>query len=115
MIAGRGAGRRALAGAGSPRAYQEQGKKIAIKNAPTYYGTVAYEIVSDVDNGKITATVQMPSRKAPKEVVLRFRRPKTAPIKSVTVNGRPWTEFNKDKETITLKGLTGTVAVTAQY
>ncbi len=29
--------------------------------------------------------------------------------------GKPWTEFNKDKETITLKGLTGTVAVTAQY
>ena len=30
-------------------------------------------------------------------------------------SGKPWTEFNKDKETITLKGLTGTVAVTAQY
>ena len=52
--------------------------------------------------------------------------------KSVTVNGpstpsagsgqagsgdaKPWTEFNKDKETITLlRGLTGTVTVTAQY
>jgi hypothetical protein len=30
-------------------------------------------------------------------------------------NGKPWTEFNKDKETITVMGLTGTVAVTAQY
>jgi len=48
-------------------------------------------------------------------VVLRFRHPKSAPIKAVTVNAKPWTEFNKDKETITLKGLTGTVAVTAQY
>jgi hypothetical protein len=67
-------------------------------------------------------------------VVLRFRHPKTAPIKAVTVNGpsagsrlradatagtagqgKPWTEFNKDKETITLKGLTGNVTVTAQY
>ena len=36
-------------------------------------------------------------------------------IKAVTVNGKPWTEFNKDKETITLKGLSGNVAVTAQY
>ena len=52
---------------------------------------------------------------APNEVVLRFRHPKSAPMKSVTVNGKSWTEFNKDKETITLKGLTGTVAVTAQY
>jgi len=99
----------------TPRPWLEQGKKIAVKNAPTHFGPVAYEIVSDVDNGKISATVEMPARKAPKEVVLRFRHPKTAPIKSVTINGKPWTEFNKDKETITLKGLTGTVAVTAQY
>ncbi len=123
----------------TPRAWLDQGKKINVKNAPTCFGALAYEIVSDVDNGKINATVEMPSRKAPKEVVLRFRHPKAAPIKAVTVNGpsatstgsgqagstgspqagsgqgKPWTEFNKDKETITLKGLTGTVAVTAQY
>jgi hypothetical protein len=99
----------------TPRAWLEQGKKISVKNSPTYFGTVAYEIVSDVDNGKINATVEMPARKAPKEVVLRFRHPKSAPIKGVTVNGKPWTEFNKDKETIILKDLTGTVAVTATY
>jgi len=99
----------------TPRAWLEHAKKISVKNAPTYFGTVAYEIVSDVDNGKISATVEMPARKAPKEVVLRFRHPKAAPIKAVTVNGKPWTEFNKDKETITLKGLTGQVAVTAHY
>jgi len=99
----------------TPRAWLEQGKKISIKNAPTYFGPVAYEIVSDVENGKISATIEMPSRKAPKEVVLRFRHPKAAPIKAVTVNGKPWTEFNPAKETITLKGLTGTVAVTAHY
>jgi hypothetical protein len=99
----------------TPRAWMEQGKKIAIKDAPTYFGTAAYEIVSDVDNGKINATVEMPSRKSQKEVVLRFRHPKSAPIKSVTVNGKPWTSYDKDKETITLKDLTGTVTVTAQY
>ena len=100
----------------TPRAWLEQGKKISIKNAPTHFGAVSYEIASDVDNGKITATVELPARKAPKEVVLRFRHPKAAPIKAVTVNGKPWTEYNKDKETITLpRGLTGNVAVTAQY
>jgi len=52
---------------------------------------------------------------APKEVVLRFRHPKSAPLKAVTVNGKPWTSYDKDKETITLRGLTGTVTVTAQY
>ena len=99
----------------TPRSWLEQGKKISVKNAPTHFGTLAYEIVSDVDNGKISATVEVPSRKAPKEVVLRFRHPKAAPMKGVTVNGKPWTGFNKDKETVILNGLTGTVAVTAQY
>jgi len=99
----------------TPRAWLEQGKKIRVKNAPTYFGTVAYEIVSDVENGKINATVEMPARKAPKEVVLRFRHPKSAPMKTVTVNGKAWPSYDKDKETITLKGLTGQVTVTAQY
>jgi len=99
----------------TPRVWLEQGKKISVKDAPTYFGPVAYEIVSDVDNGKINATVEMPARKAPKEVALRFRHPKTAPIKAVTVNGKPWTDYNKDKETINLKGLMGQVVVTAQY
>jgi hypothetical protein len=99
----------------TPRAWLEQGKKIVVKNAPTHFGTLAYEIVSDADNGMINASIEMPSRKEPKDVVLRFRHPKSAPITSVTVNGKPWTEFNREKETITLKGLTGQVAVTAQY
>jgi hypothetical protein len=99
----------------TPRAWLEQGKKISVKNAPTYFGTLAYEIVSDVDNGKIVATIEMPARNPPASVILRLRHPKAAPLKSVTVNGKPWTAFNKDKETITVKGLTGTVAVTAQY
>ena len=38
----------------TPRAWLEQGKRIGVQNAPTYFGTVAYEIVSDVDNGKIS-------------------------------------------------------------
>jgi hypothetical protein len=110
----------------APRAWLEQGKKIAVKNAPTYFGTVGYEIVSDADNGKISATIEMPSRlpasdkggqagKAPASVILRLRHPKSAPIKSVTVNGQPSTAFDKEKETIELKGLTGTVTVRATY
>lgn len=102
-------------GRGTPRAWLEQGKKISVKDAPTRFGAVAYEIASDADKGSISATIQMPSRKPPQEVVLRFRHPTSAPIKGVTVNGQPWTGFNKEKETITLKGLNGSVAVTALY
>ena len=99
----------------TPRVWLEQGKKIAVKNAPTYFGTLAYEIVSDVDNGKITATVEMPSRNPPKTVLLRFRHPKAAPIKSVTVNGKPWSDFDPAKEIIRLHDVRGSVKVEAVY
>ena len=99
----------------TPRVWLEQGKKITVANAPTYFGTLAYEIVSDVEDGKISATVEIPNRKSPKSVVIRFRHPKATPIKSVTVNGRPWTGVDKDKEVIELTGLTGKVTVAAGY
>ena len=87
----------------TPRVWLEQGKKIAVKNAPTYFGTLAYEIVSDVDHGKITATVEIPSRNPPKSVVVRFRHPKAAPIKSAMVNGKPWSDFDPAKEIVRLR------------
>jgi hypothetical protein len=99
----------------TPRAWLEQGKRIAVKNAPTYFGTTAYEIVSDADHGKIHATVELPSRKAPGSVILRLRHPQAAPIRGVTVNGKEWQGFAREKDTIELKGLSGRVAVTASY
>ncbi len=59
--------------------------------------------------------VEMPARNAPHVVLLRLPHPKLAPIKNVTVNGKDWSGFNKNKETIELKGLTGNVAVIVNY
>ena len=81
----------------TPRTWLEQGKRIAVKNAPTCFGTVAYEIVSDVEHGTISATVEMPRRIAPRTVRLRFRHPKAAPIKSVTVNGKLWLRIRQSQ------------------
>ena len=99
----------------TPRVWLEQGKKIVVKNAPTYFGTLAYEIVSDLDNGKINAAIEVPSRNPPRSIFVRFRHPKATPIKSVMVNGKPWTQFNTDKEVIEVVGLTGNVTVAASY
>ena len=99
----------------SLREWYEQGKKISVSNSPTFFGPVDYEIVSDVDHGKINAAVKMPARNPLNEVRLSLRHPKSAPIKSVTVNGKEWKDFDKDKEYVVLKGLSGTVAVTAHY
>ena len=99
----------------TPRVWLEQGKKIAVKNAPTYFGPFAYEIVSDVDNGKMAATVDIPSRTPPQSVLLRLRHPKTTLIKSVTVNGQPWTDFDAEKELVCLQGLQGPAKVETFY
>ncbi len=99
----------------TPRAWLEQGKKISVKNAPTYFGKVGYQIVSDADNGKITATVEMSARRTPTSVRLRLRHPKALPIKSVTVNGNPWKDFDPAKEVISLHDVQGTAKIEGNY
>jgi len=99
----------------TPRAWLEQDKKISVKNSPTYFGTVAYEIVSDVDHGKIAATLEIPSRNPPKAVLLRFRHPRSLPMKSVMVNGNSWTDFDPVNEVVRLHDVKGTFKLEASY
>ena len=100
---------------GTPRAWLEQGKQISVRHSPTQFGAVDYEIRSDIENGKILATVSIPSRNLPREVLLRIRHPKAAAIVSVIVNGKPWKEFERSKEIVKLHGLKGTVTVEVRY
>jgi hypothetical protein len=99
----------------TPRVWLEQGKRIAVRNAPTYFGPLAYEIVSDVDHGRIAATVEMPSRTPPQIVLVRFRHPQGKPITSVTVNGQTWSDFVPAKEVVRLHDVRGSVKVEAAY
>ena len=102
-------------GRGIPRAWLEQGKRVTVRNAPTYFGTVEFEIISAADEGSITARMVLPDRRPPHSVLLRLRHPSAAPIKSATVNGRPWNHLDPAREVIELTGLTGEVTVTARY
>jgi len=99
----------------TPRAWLEQGKKISVLNAPSYFGTVEYQINSDADHGRILAAVQMPARRMPNRVLLRLRHPKALPLKSVIVNGKPWKDFDPAREVISLHGVEGAVKVEAIY
>ncbi|HNQ87999.1 MAG TPA: hypothetical protein PKM73_05145 [Verrucomicrobiota bacterium] len=99
----------------TPRAWLAQGQRISVRNAPSCFGTVAYEIVSDVDHAAIRASIELPSRLAPQAVRLRFRHPRGARIRSVALGGKAWPDFDPDKELIVLKGLAGKVLVQANY
>ena len=48
-------------------------------------------------------------------MVLRFRHPKSAPIKAVSVNGKEWKDFDQALEAVKLHDLKGTVSVEVSY
>jgi hypothetical protein len=100
---------------GTPRAWFEQGKRISVAHAPTQFGDVSYEIVSDVARGSIRATISLPSRGFTGDVLLRLRHPKGARMTHVTVNGRAWREFDATEEVVHLHGLSGLVRVEVGY
>ena len=97
----------------TPRAWLAQGKRIAVKNAPSHFGSVTYAMESDVANGAIRASLEVPARHP--TVLLRFRHPEAARIAAVQVNGQPWTDFDPATETIRLANLRGVLSITATY
>lgn len=99
----------------TPRVWLEQGKTIAVSNAPTRFGNVGYELNSDIDHGKITAVLHLPEgyRAATK---LRLRVPEGKPLRAVKVNGVSWTDFSADKEVVNIpSGRLGKVTIEASY
>ena len=99
----------------TPRAWLDQGQRIVVKQAPSHFGVVSYEIVSDVNAGKITATVDLPSRRPPGTVHLRLRHPRAARLRAVEVNAAPWRKFDIEREMIELQGQSGKIVVIAHY
>ena len=89
----------------APREWYQSGQTISVKNAPTHFGAVDYEI-----NGN-RATLTIPDHAKLERVILRMRSPDGKPIVSVKVNGQPWENFDATNETVTLRGLSGKVTV----
>jgi hypothetical protein len=99
----------------TPRVWLEQGKTVAVSNAPTRFGNVGYELNSDIDHGRITAVLHLPEgyRAATK---LRLRVPEGRPLRAVKVNGASWTDFSPNKEVVNIpSGRQGEIKVEASY
>lgn len=93
----------------------KDGMKISVKNAPTFFGPVGYEIVSSVGSGHIDATIEPPTRSVPKAIVLRLRHPEGKAMKSVKVDGRSHTDFDPKTETIRFAPMDKRMRVEATY
>ena len=95
----------------TPRHWLEHGKCIRVTNAPTCFGAVSYTMVSDIDNGRVTATVHVPARNPIRTLKLRLRLPGGARIRPVTVNGTAHNAFDPEDATIDLTGRVGELAI----
>jgi len=98
-----------------PRAWLADGKTVSISRAPTRWGRIGFSITSQINAGKITAKLALPPNSSPL-TKLRLRAPAGQQIRSVLLNGRPWSQFNANDETITIPPrASGAVTIEALY
>jgi hypothetical protein len=99
----------------TPRAWLEQGQKISVSGTPTRFGTVAYEMQSAIQQGKVSAVIELPDGYSATTKV-RFRTPGEGRMKSVTLNGKEWKDFSAAQEVVTIPpGLRGQVRLEVAY
>jgi len=88
----------------APRRWLEHGKSIQIEDMPTYFGKIDLMVNSHVLQGRIAIDLrlQVARQDRLKKVSLRVPHPTKQRMKQVTLNGRPWTNFRADNETVQL-------------
>ncbi|MBI4581408.1 MAG: hypothetical protein HY718_17025, partial [Planctomycetes bacterium] len=76
-------------GRAMPSEWLADGKTVRVANASTIFGKTGVTLRSRIDNGRIEATVALPTRSAPAEAWLRLRHPNNQTPARVFVNNRP--------------------------
>ncbi len=78
-----------------------------------YFGEVNYTAVSHLSSGNVVIRIQPPQRE-PANLVLHVRPPaRFGSLRSVMVNGKPWTRFGP--EAVDLGALTRETTVNCQF
>jgi hypothetical protein len=99
--------------AATPRDWLRPGKRIAVRNVPTSFGPLSYEI--DTARGTIHAAVDVPSRTRPRSLTLHLRLPKGSRIGVVRVEGQTYDRVNRGSGKIDLSGRSGHVEIDVAY
>jgi hypothetical protein len=103
-------------GRGMPRPWLSDGKLISVASAPTRWGRVGFAIQPSLSVGRIDVRVSFPRRGIAAETRLRLRAREGARIRSVSLNGRRWKQFDARDESITLAPATGgDVSIVVHY
>ena len=92
----------------TPRPWLAPGRTIAIRNAPTSFGSLSYAMTADVDDVRVVLDV--PRRGALRALTLRVRLPQGGRITKAVAAGHS-IRIGRDGETLDLSGAAGRVAV----
>ncbi len=96
----------------TPRAWLEPGRRIAVANAPTSFGTVSYSIAAGADG--VTISLETPDRR-PGFLGLRLRLPHGTRLGRVEVDGAPFDRVDRATDTLDLTGRRGAITIVARY
>jgi hypothetical protein len=94
----------------TPRAWLEPGHRIEVRNAPTSFGPLSYEITSSANATRVA--VDVPDRRSPTTLTVRLRLPRGSSILRAFVGARSL-RIGRDGETLNLSGSSGHVDVVA--
>ena len=94
----------------TPRGWLAEGKSVAVRDSPTSFGPVSYELNAGPD--QILGTVDVPSRRRPLTLKLRLRVPSGKRVVAVRVDGRA-RPFDPKTATLDLSGLRGSLSFVA--
>jgi hypothetical protein len=100
-------------GFAAPRPWLADGKRLAVKDAPTLFGPASFAIESRADAGAIDVHIDPPTRGVSGAVKLRLRHPKRLDIKSVACE--PKMDVSFKGEVITLPKLSKPVDLRVSY
>lgn len=89
-----------ILGQATPRAWLQDGKIISVKNAPTWFGKISFEVRSHANSGSIDASVHLDNGLQGTTVLVRLRHPEGRRLHSVTINGKEWRDFDAEQEWI---------------
>ena len=99
--------------AGTPRRWLAPGEKVEVREGPTYFGPVSYRLEGNADG--VDARVTLPNRNPASTAWLVLRAPVGKHLRSVELDGKPWTDFDPGLERIRLPVRTGEIHIEAHF
>lgn len=99
----------------APNNWFQDGMSVVVRNVPTHFGRVSYQISSHVKDGYLEAAIEPVAGNAMAALIIRLRHPEGKTIQAVTVNGQVHHEYDPLRECVRIKPTPGRVTIRAQY